>query len=35
MALTNLKRSGFMFITEDLILKKILNTNPVGLNQTK
>ena len=26
MALTNLKRSGFVFITNDLILKKILNT---------
>jgi hypothetical protein len=34
LALTNLKRSGFVFINDDLILK-ILNTNPAGLNQTK
>ena len=34
LALTNLKRCGFVFISDDLIFK-ILNTNPEGLNQPK
>ncbi len=35
LALTNLKRSGFVFITMIYFLKKRLNTNPAELNQTK